>query len=240
MADSIDILAFGAHPDDVELGCGGTLLSHIAQGKTAAIVDLTYGDLGTRGTVEIRKQEAVMAAKLLGLKARENLGFRDGFFKNDEEHQRAVISMIRKYRPTIVLANAMKDRHPDHGRAARLIRDSVFFAGLEKIETEIDGVQQEAYRPQQLYHYIQYHEIHPDITVDISDYIEQKMEVIKVHSSQFYNPDSSETPTVISSPGFLEAVKARANEAGMQINVRYGEGFTASRNVGVSSLHSLL
>lgn len=240
MADSLDILAFGAHPDDVELGCGGTLIAHIAQGKTVGIIDLTYGDLGTRGTVEIRKEEAEAASVIIGVSARENLGYRDGFFKNDEEHQLGVIRMLRKYRPKIVLANAYKDRHPDHGRGAQLVNDAVFLSGLTKIETEEDGVKQDAYRPPALYHYIQYHEIHPDITVDISKFIDKKMEAVLAYKSQFHDPNSTEPKTVISNPGFIEAVKARSKEAGMQINVEYGEGFTSARNLGVTDLLSLL
>ena len=240
MADSLDILVFGAHPDDVELGCGGTIIAHIAKGKTVGIIDLTTGDLGTRGTVEIRKAEAAAAAEIMGVTIRENLGFRDGFFKNDEEHQLGVIKMLRKYRPTVVLANAIRDRHPDHGRAASLVYDAFFLSGLTKIETELDGVKQEAYRPAVLYHYIQFHEIHPDITVDISKYIDQKMKAVQAFKSQFHNPDSKEPDTVISQPGFLDAVKARSMEAGMQINASFGEGFTAARNVGVSDLLSLL
>lgn len=240
MSNSVDILAFGAHPDDVELACGGTLLSHISKGKTAGIVDLTYGDLGTRGTVEIRKEEAAAAADILGVSFRENLGYKDGFFLNDKEHQLGVIRMLRKYRPKVVLANANSDRHPDHGRAAALVSDAVFMAGLHKIETEMDGSKQGAYRPPALYHYVQYHEIHPDITVDITDFFDQKMKAILAHKSQFYNPDSSEPKTVISNPEFMEAIIARSRSAGMQINVKYGEGFTTTRNLGTADLLSLL
>ncbi|MBL4657320.1 MAG: bacillithiol biosynthesis deacetylase BshB1 [Flavobacteriales bacterium] len=240
MSDFLDILAFGAHPDDVELGCGGTLISQIDKGHSVGIVDFTYGDLGTRGTVEIRKEEAAAAAEIMAVTARENLGFRDGFFINDEEHQKAVIKVIRKYRPKIVLANAITDRHPDHGRAASLVNDAVFLAGLTKIKTDLDGEKQEAYRPPALYHYIQYHEIHPDITVDISKCFDKKMEAVLAHKSQFYNPESTEPETVISSPNFVEAIKARAREAGMQINVQYGEGFTAPRNIGTADLLPLI
>jgi bacillithiol biosynthesis deacetylase BshB1 len=240
MSSSVDILAFGAHPDDVELACGGTLLSHIANGKTAGIVDLTYGDLGTRGTVEIRKEEASAAADILGVSFRDNLGYKDGFFLNDKEHQLGVIRMLRKYRPKVVLANANSDRHPDHGRAAALVSDAVFLSGLHKIETEMDGVKQDAYRPPALYHYVQYHEIHPDITVDITDFFDQKMKAILAHKSQFYDPDSSEPKTVISNPEFMDAVIARSRSAGMQINVKYAEGFTAPRNIGTADLLSLL
>ncbi|MBL4735793.1 MAG: bacillithiol biosynthesis deacetylase BshB1 [Flavobacteriales bacterium] len=240
MSDTVDILAFGAHPDDVELGCGGTVLSHISKGKKVGIVDLTFGDLGTRGTVEIRKQEAAVAAKIMRVSARINLGFADGFFLNDRDHQLEVIKVLREYKPKIVLANAIRDRHPDHGRAASLVNDSVFLAGLHEIATNMKGEKQEAYRPPALYHYIQYHQVQPDITVDISRHFEKKMEAVLAHKSQFYNPDSKEPATVISNPGFLEAVKARAIEAGMQINVQYGEGFTAARNIGTSSLLDLI
>ena len=240
MSSSVDILAFGAHPDDVELACGGTLLSHIANGKTAGIVDLTYGDLGTRGTVEIRKEEAAAAADILGVSFRENLGYKDGFFLNDKEHQLGVIRMLRKYRPKVVLANAISDRHPDHGRAAAMVKDAVFLSGLHKIETEMDGENQEAYRPPALYHYIQYHAVHPDITVDITDFVDQKMEAVLAHKSQFYNPESSEPKTVISNPGFMDAVRARSREVGMQISVEYAEGFTTPRNIGTADLFSLI
>jgi len=236
----VDLLAFGAHPDDVELGCGGTLLVHIEKGKKVAIVDLTYGELGTRGTVEIRKEEAAKAAEIMGIAARENLGFEDGFFINDRNHQIEVVKMIRKYRPAIILANALKDRHPDHGRAAVLVAEASFLSGLEKIQTELNGVSQQAYRPKMVYHYTQYIETEPDIIVDISNCFEKKMEAVKAHCSQFFDPKSTEASTLISSPEFLNMIEARALASGMQIGVKYGEGFIASRYIGTDNLFSLI
>ena len=236
----VDILAFGAHPDDVELGCGGTLLVHLEKGKKAAIVDLTYGELGTRGTVEKRKDEAAAAAAILGVTARENLGLADGFFANDKEHQMEVIKMIRKYRPSIVLVNALKDRHPDHGRAAALVAEASFLAGLEKIKTELKGETQQAFRPKALYHYMQFIVADPDITVDISSCYDKKMEAVVAHRSQFYDPYSKESETLISSPEFLKMIEARALAAGMQIGVKYGEGFIASRSLGTDNLFGLI
>ncbi len=237
---AVDILAFGAHPDDVELGCGGTLLVHQGKGKKTAIVDLTYGELGTRGTVELRKEEAASAATILGVTARENLGFSDGFFANDKEHQLEVVKMIRKYRPSIVLVNALHDRHPDHGRAAALVTEASFLAGLEKVETELMKEAQQAFRPRALYHYMQFIERVPDITVDISDCYEKKMEAVLAHRSQFYDPNSKESKTLISSKGFLQMIEARALASGMQIGVKYGEGFIASRSLGTNNLFGLI
>ncbi len=236
----VDILAFGAHPDDVELGCGGTLLVHRENGRRTAIVDLTYGELGTRGTIELRKEEAASAAAILGVTARENLGFSDGFFVNDKEHQLEVVKMIRKYRPSIVLVNALHDRHPDHGRAAKLVSEASFLAGLEKIETKLMGEIQQPFRPKAVYHYMQFIEGTPDITVDISGFHERKMEAVLAHRSQFYDPNSKESNTLISSQGFLKMIEARALTAGMQIGVKYGEGFIASRSLGTSDLFGLI
>lgn len=233
---AVDILAFGAHPDDVELSCAGTLAAQVAQGYSCAVVDLTKGDLGTRGTVEIRMQEAAAAAQILGLAHRENLGFADGFFRNDREHQLAVIRMIRKYRPQIVLANAPSDRHPDHGRAALLVRETCFLAGLRQISTEHDGVKQEAYRPQQVFYYIQFQNHTPDFIMDISEYMELKLSAIKAYKSQFYQEDSDEPKTVISSKGFMQSIEYRAQDMGRLIGVDYGEGFLKSQDLGLSDI----
>ncbi|MBL4656144.1 MAG: bacillithiol biosynthesis deacetylase BshB1 [Bacteroidetes bacterium] len=235
--NKLSILAFGAHPDDVELGCGGTLLSHISQGKKVGIVDLTRGELGTRGTPEIRSEESAEAAKIIGVEIRENLGFEDGFFENSKENQLKVIEVIRKYQPDIVIASAIEDRHPDHGRASKLISDSCFLSGLLKIKTATA----EPWRPNAVYHYIQFRShITPNLVVDISDFHEKKMEAIKMHKSQFYDPDSNEPETMIAQKGFLEFIEARALEYGTQIGVKYGEGFTAERYIGVKDLSSLL
>jgi len=237
----LDILAFGAHPDDVELGCGGTLMKEVAKGKKVGIIDLTYGDLGTRGTVEIRLKEAALAAELMGLSARENLGFRDGFFQQDETHRLKVIGAIRKYRPEIVICNAPEDRHPDHGRAAELVAEAAFYAGLTKIEThDENGVSQVAWRPKVVYHYIQFKDLKPDFVVDISDFMEAKMKAILAHASQFFNPNSAEPQTLIASPEFLDYTRHRASNLGIIANLKYAEGFLVRRLPGVNSISDLL
>jgi bacillithiol biosynthesis deacetylase BshB1 len=236
----LDILAIGVHPDDVELGCGGTLLKHIAAGYKVGILDLTRGELGTRGSGELRDEEAAAAAKVLGVKVRENLAYADGFFQNDKEHQLGLIRILRKYQPEIVFTNAWHDRHPDHGRAAKLTYDACFLSGLPKIETELDGQQQLKWRPKVVYNYIQALYTKPDLVVDISEHMDQKMESVKAYASQFYDPTSKEENTFISSPEFLNFVKGRAEEFGKQINVRYGEGFTVNRLVGVNNLFDLI
>lgn len=236
----IDVLAFAAHPDDAELACSGTLSLLKAQGKTTGIIDLTRGELGTRGTPEIRDAEAAASAKILGLDVRENLGFRDGFFRNDEEHQLAVIRIIRKYRPEIALINAPFDRHPDHGRGSILLREAAFLSGLRMIKTELDGVEQEAWRPKKVYKYIQDHRLEPSFVVNISDHFETKMASIRAFSSQFFDPTSDEPDTYISSPAFMQSVEARAKDMGQQIGVAYGEGFIAERVVKVDDLFSLI
>ncbi|MEX2590990.1 MAG: bacillithiol biosynthesis deacetylase BshB1, partial [Chitinophagales bacterium] len=227
----VDILAFAAHPDDVELSCSGTIAKHIAMGKKAAVVDFTQGELGSRGTAELRLKEAAASAKILGLSARENLGFRDGFFKNDEQHQLEVIKMLRKYRPDIVLANAPYDRHPDHGRAAKLVEESCFYSGLKMIATEIDGQKQEAWRPRLVLNYIQsvYHK--PDLVVNISSQMQTKLSAIAAFSSQFNTGKSSDEKeqTFISTPQFMDFIKARASEYGQLIEVQYAEGFLSKR-----------
>lgn len=238
----VDILAFAAHPDDVELSCSGTLIKHIEMGKKAAVVDFTRGELGTKGTPELRLEEAANAAKIIGLSARENLGFRDGFFKNDEAHQLEVIKMIRKYQPDVVLANAPYDRHPDHGRAAELVEEAVFYSGLKMIKTELDGNQQEAWRPRLLLNYVQsvYHK--PDLVVDISAQMDKKLEAIAAFSSQFHTKDSddSEEQTFISTPQFMDFIKSRASEYAQLIQVQYAEGFISKRYVGVKDLTELI
>lgn len=236
----IDILAIAAHPDDVELSCAGTLLAHAARGKTIGIVDLTQGELGTRGSSALRLQEAEAAAKILGLSVRENLGLPDGFFENKPEHQMAVIRAIRKFQPEIVLTNAVQDRHSDHGRAAQLVRESCFLAGLAKVATEVDGLPQVAWRPKAVYHFIQDYYIEPDFIVDITPFWERKMASVRAFGSQFHNPASTEPPTPISSPEFAGFLEARAREFGHRIGVTFGEAFTAHRTIGVNSLFDLL
>lgn len=235
----LDILVFAVHPDDAELGCSGTILKYIAQGKKVGIVDLTAGELGTRGTKETRKVEVADASAILGVHVRKNLGMRDGFFTNDEAHQLQLIEIIRKYRPQIVLANAIDDRHPDHGRAAALVTDAVFLAGLPKIKTSETGAEQEAWRPNLLLHYIQDRYIKPDILIDITPYWEQKVAAIKAYKTQFFNPELDEPDTYISSPEFLNGLEARARELGKSIKTTYAEGFTCKKLLGVASLFDL-
>lgn len=232
----LDILAIGVHPDDVELGCSGTILKHIYQGKKVGILDLTKGELGSRGSGELRVEEAKKSAAILGVSMRENLGFADGFFKNDKEHQLEIIKILRKYKPDIVLCNAPKDRHPDHGRASKLVYDACFYSGLIKIETNIDGAVQELWRPNALYHYIQDRFLKPDFVVDVSDFVDKKMEAIMAFSSQFYNPDSDAPETPISTKKFLDFVKARMENFGRDINADYAEGFTVDRVIGVEDI----
>jgi N-acetylglucosamine malate deacetylase 1 len=237
----LDLLAISAHPDDVELGCAGTILASLAQGKKVGIIDLTRGELGTRGTPEIRLQEAEAAAKVLGVSIRDNVGLPDGFFQNDVPHQMALVPYIRKYRPEIVLANAIDDRHPDHGKGARLIYDACFLSGLRRIETVgDDGMLQEAWRPKFFYHFIQDRYIKPDFVVDITPYWQRKEEAIRAFRSQFYDPNSPEPNSYISSPEFLEFVEARSKEHGHAIGVKYGEGFTVKRIIGVNGLWSFI
>ena len=224
MATKLDILAFGAHPDDVELGCGATIAKHVAVGKKIGIVDLTRGELGTRGSAEIRDLEAEKSADILGLEIRKNMNFKDGFFTNDEAHQLELIKLIREYQPDIVLCNAVSDRHPDHSKASELTSSSCFLAGLRKIETG-----QEAWRPKLVYHYIQFNNIDPDFVIDVSDFMEQKMLAVKAFSSQFYNSKSKEPNTIISSQGFLDSIRYRAADLGRLSGVDYAEGFTVEK-----------
>lgn len=236
----LDILAFGAHPDDVELGCAGTLLGAIAEGKKVGVIDLTKGELGTRGNTAQRGIEAQLASELLGLTIRENLGMADGFFKNNKEHQLVIIETIRRFQPSIIFCNAPEDRHPDHGRAASLIEDAAFLSGLEKIKTSHEGIAQETWRPTQVFHYIQSRSLTPNFVVDISAYMDKKMESILAHSSQFYDPNSIEPETFISGTAFLEFVKGRAKELGQQIGVQYAEGFITKKLLGIGSLDAII
>lgn len=236
----LDILVLAVHPDDAELGCSGTIAKHIALGKKVGIVDFTRGELGTRGTAETRDEEAADSAKILGIQARENLRFRDGFFKNDEEHQLEVIKMIRKYQPEIILTNALHDRHPDHGRAGDLANDACFLSGLPKINTELNGVQQQAWRPRLQLQYIQDRYIKPDVIIDITPYIETKLASIKAFKTQFFNPELDGPDTYISSPDFFESVIGRSREFGKSIGTTYAEGFTCRKLLGVDSLFDLI
>jgi bacillithiol biosynthesis deacetylase BshB1 len=236
----LDILAFGAHPDDVELGCAGTILKEISLGKTVGIIDLTRGELGTRGSAVIRDQEAAAAAKILGVSVRENLNMRDGFFVNDEKHQLEIIKMIRKYKPEIVLCNAIDDRHIDHGKGSKLVSDACFLSGLMKIETVADGEKQTAWRPKLVYHYIQWKNIEPDFVVDITGFTEKKIESILAYGSQFYDANSKEPITPITSKNFLESLNYRSQDLGRLVGVDFAEGFTVERCLAVSSLGNLL
>ncbi len=241
MSLKLDILVMAAHPDDAELGCSGTIARHIAGGKKVGIIDFTRGELGTRGTPEIRLQEAVAAAEVLGLSARENMHFRDGFFRNDEEHQIKLAKMIRKYRPDIVLANATEDRHPDHGKGSLLAEDACFLSGLRMVETISDeGEKQAAWRPKAIFHYIQDRYIEPDFVVDITPYWSLKEASVRAYKSQFYDPSSKEPESYLTSPEFLGFVESRAQEMGHKIGVKYGEGFTKSRMLSVSDLYDLI
>ncbi len=235
----LDILAIGVHPDDVELSCAGTILKHIAAKKNVGILDLTKGELGTRGSAEIRSKEAKKAAKILGVSVREQLNMADGFFVNDEKHQKQIIEIIRKYQPEIVLCNAVTDRHPDHGRAAKLVADACFYSGLLKIETKQGKKSQEVWRPKAVYHYVQDNFIKPDLIIDITKFSDKKMECIQAYESQFYDPKSNEPATAISGPEFLELIRAKHAIFGRYINVLYAEGFTVNRPIGVKSLLDL-
>jgi len=236
----LDILAFGVHPDDVELGCAGTIMAAIDQGKKVGIVDLTRGELGTRGTPSTRTQEAAAAAKIMGVQVRENLDMADGFFVNDEAHQRKIIALIRKYQPDVILANAPEDRHPDHGRSAKLVSDAAFLSGLRKVETIYEGITQTAWRPAYTFHYIQDRFIQPSFVIDITSYMERKMEAVLAYGTQFTNADTSEPQTYISSPQFLETVKARALMLGKRIGVGYAEGYITEKIIGFSNFDAII
>ncbi len=240
MVHKLDVLAFGVHPDDVELGCSGTILACIAEGKKVGIIDLTRGELGTRGTAEIRKVEATNAAKVLGVQVRENLEMADGFFQNDEKHQRKVIEVIRKYQPEIVLCNAPEDRHPDHGRSSKLVSDAAFLSGLRKVITEGEENTLDAWRPKYIFHYLQDRFLQPDFVIDISGFIDKKIESVLAYTTQFFNPNLNEPQTYISSPDFLETVKARAMMLGKRIGVKFAEGYISEKMVGIKSFDAFI
>lgn len=236
----LDILALGAHPDDVELGCGATLAKEIKNGKKVGIADLTRGELGTRGTAETRNQESKNAADILGVSLRINMGFADGFFVNDKKHQIALIKLIRKYQPDMVLCNAIDDRHIDHGKGSKLVSDASFLSGLVKIETsDENGDLQSPWRPKQVYHYIQWRNLEPDFVVDVSDFMDKKMEAVLAYKTQFYSETSKEPETPISSKNFTDSIKYRARDLGRLVGVEYAEGFNVERYVAVDSLFDL-
>jgi bacillithiol biosynthesis deacetylase BshB1 len=235
----LDILVIAAHPDDAELACSGTIAAQVAKGYKVGILDLTKGEMGTRGTPEIRMQESEEASKILGISIRENLGFKDIFFRDDDSHRLEIVKIIRKYKPEIVLANAVTDRHPDHGKGGAVASNACFMSGLRKIETHLDGIDQAAWRPKYVYHYIQNNYIKPDFVVDITDFWDIKIESIKAFRSQFYDPNNKEPQSFISSAEFLDFVEARSREFGHSIMVKYGEGFTVERTLGITDLFDL-
>tara|TARA_R110002049_G_scaffold44064_3_gene129186 strand:- start:4371 stop:5090 length:720 start_codon:yes stop_codon:yes gene_type:complete len=236
----LDILAIGTHPDDVELGCGATLAKEIANGKKVGIIDLTRGELGTRGTAKTRNKESKNAADILGVGLRANMGFADGFFVNDKKHQMALIKMIRKYQPNVVLCNAIDDRHIDHGKGSKLVSDACFLSGLIKIETKDENGQlQQQWRPKQVYHYIQWKNLEPDFVVDVSGFIDKKMEAVLAYKTQFYSETSKEPETPISSKNFTDSIKYRARDLGRLVGVEHAEGFNVERYVAVDSLFDL-
>ena len=236
----VDFLAIGAHPDDVELGCGGTLAKLINDGKTVAIVDLTQGELGTRGTNLTRAEESANASKILGISARENLKLKDGFLNNTEEYQMEVVKMIRKYQPEIVLANAIDDRHPDHAKAAKLVSDACFLAGLIKIDTNLNGETQKAWRPKQIFNYIQWKNVTPDFVIDISDFMEKKIEACLAYKTQFYDPNSKEPMTPIATKDFLESLTYRAQDLGRLSGVSFAEGFTTEKLIAFKNFDGIV
>ncbi len=241
MSDKLDFLAFGAHPDDVELGCGATIAKLVSQGKKVGIVDLTRGELGTRGSAEIRTKETKEASKILGITIRENMDFKDGFFRNDEEHQLKIIQVIRKYQPDFVFCNAPDDRHIDHPKGSQLIVEASFLSGLTKINTDDSlGNAQMQWRPKNIYHYIQWKNLDPDFIFDVSGFHNTKMDAVKCYSSQFYDPKSKEPETPISTKNFMNFVQSRANDFGRLIGVEHGEGFISNRKLGFSSFEELI
>lgn len=236
----LDVLVFAAHPDDAELSCGGTILSLIASGKKVGLVDFTRGEMGTRGTPEIRDAEAAASSKILGLSIRENLRFKDVFFQNDDAHVLEVVKKIRQYQPDVILANALADRHPDHSKGAQIVKRATFLAGLKNVKTELEAQTQENWYIKNLYHYIQTDFHKPDFVVDVSDFWETRMEAVRAFKSQFFDPSGESSNTLISTPEFMELIEARGRELGMSIRVKYGEGFIADKMPGVSDLTSLL
>lgn len=237
--NKVDILAFGAHPDDVELSAAGTLIKHIKAGKKVAIVDLTQGELGSRGTVDTRYAEAAEASRIMGLSARVNLKMEDGFFQHTPDNLLKIIEQIRHFQPEIVLMNAVSDRHPDHAKGSKLVSEACFLSGLRKIESIYEGDKQTAYRPKVVYHYIQDHYIKPDFVIDVTEFVEQKFESIRAYKTQFYDPNSTEPLTPISGEEFFDFLKGRMAEMGRAIGAKYAEGFTVERFIGVESLFDL-
>lgn len=236
----VDVLAIGAHPDDVELGCGGTIAKLISEGKKVAIIDLTQGELGTRGTNETRAIEAKNAAEILGISARENLKMKDGFLVNSEEYQLRIIKAIRTYQPEIVFCNAVDDRHPDHAKAAKLVSDACFLSGLIKIETEESGKKQEKWRPKQVFHYIQWKNLEPDFVIDISGFLDKKVESCLAYKTQFYDPTSTEPTTPISSKSFLDSITYRAQDLGRLADVEHAEGFTTEKTLALKNFDGII
>jgi len=236
----LDILVFGAHPDDAELGCGATIIKHVELGYKVGVIDLTEGELGTRGTAESRRQEAEDASKVMGLSIRENMGFRDGWFEDNEDTRLAVIQKVREFQPEIVICNAPLDRHPDHGRAGKLVSEAAWLAGLSKIPTSgADGKTQAAWRPKHVLQYIQYKQFEPDLVLDCRDYVDKKMEAIKCYRSQFYDPNSKEPETILTNPHFLEMISSRMSAAGNHALIEYGEGFLSAFKPAIKNLFDL-
>ncbi len=236
----LDILAFGAHPDDIELACSGTIIKAVKAGKKVGLVDLTEGQLGTRGTATIRLKEAEDAAKIMGVEFRESLGMMDGFFKDDDHNRTRIIESIRQYRPQIVLCNPPYERHPDHERASKLVKEACYYAGLKNIDTKWKGKHQEPFRPNSVFYYLQHFNLEPSFLVDISEEMEQKMEAIKAFKSQFYNPESEEPPTVLSTPQFLNHIRERCSNYGYLIGCNYAEGFMTQKDIiGVNSIFDI-
>lgn len=236
----VDILAIGAHPDDVELGCGGTIAKLISEGKKIAIIDLTEGELGTRGTNETRAKEAKEASRILGISARENLKMKDGFLENSEEYQLRIVKMIRKYQPDIILCNAIEDRHPDHAKAAKLVSDAAFLSGLIKIKTELEGESQMQWHPKHVFHYIQWKHIEPDFVIDISKFLDKKIEACLAYKTQFYDPSSTEPITPIATKDFLESLTYRAQDLGRLSGVEYAEGFTTEKLLAIRNFDGII
>ena len=236
----VDILAIGAHPDDVELGCGGTLAKLISEGKTVAVIDLTQGELGTRGTNVTRAEEAAESTRIMGYVSRENLKMKDGFLVNSEDYQMQIVKMIRKYQPEMVFANAIDDRHPDHAKASKLVSDACFLSGLVKIETSLDNESQKAWRPKHIFNYIQWKNITPAFVIDVSDFMEKKIEACLAYKTQFYDPNSTEPMTPIASKDFLESLTYRAQDLGRLSGVNFAEGFTTEKLIALKNFDGII
>ena len=235
----LDILAFGAHPDDVEISSGATLLKYAKEGKSIGIIDLTEGELGTRGSIEKRYEESKKAASFIGLKIRENLNMGDGLIAQTEENKLKIIECIRKYQPELILANSIQDRHPDHAKGAKLVAEASYLSGLRKIETKIDGIPQEAFRAKMLLHYVQDYYLTPDVILDVSETGKEKIELVKCYDSQFYDPSSKEPKTPISGEEFFDYLEGRMLSLGRELGVKYGEAYTIDRTLGIKDLFSL-